>query len=57
MKKIVARNTSLAYLYFNENFKIHTNASDFQLGEIIIQKGKLTAFYIRKLADSQKRYI
>ena len=53
IKRIVARDTLLAYLYFNEEFKIHTN---FQLGAIIIQKGKPTAFYGRKLTDAHKRY-
>ena len=30
IKQIVARNTLLNYPYFNETFKIHTNASAFQ---------------------------
>ena len=33
---------------FNEEFKIHTDASKFQLGAVIIQKGKTIALYIRK---------
>ena len=41
---------------FNETFKIHTNASKFQLGAVISHKGKSIAFYGRKLTDSQKRY-
>ena len=41
---------------FNETFKIHTDASVFKLGAVIIQKGKPIAFHSRKLTDSQKRY-
>ena len=40
IKRIVARDTLLTYPDFNETFKIHTNASAFQLGVVIIQKGK-----------------
>ena len=35
IKLIVARNTLLAYPYFNEDFKIHTDARKFQLGAVI----------------------
>ena len=35
IKRIVACDTLLTYLEFNEAFKIHTNASAFQLGVII----------------------
>ena len=45
----------LTYPDFNETFKIHTNASAFQLRAVIIQKGKLNAFYSRKLTDVQEK--
>ena len=51
-KRIVARDTLLTYPYLNEIFKIHTNASTFQLGAVIIHKRKTVAFYIRKLTDA-----
>ena len=56
MNRIVARDTLLTYPDFNEKFKIHTNASLFQLGAFISHKGKPIAFYSRKLTDSQQRY-
>ena len=56
IKRIVARDTLLTYLNINETFKIHTDASAFQLGAIIIQKGNPVAFYSRKLTDSQQQY-
>ena len=37
----MAHNTLLTYPDFNETFKIHTNASAFQLGAVISQKGNL----------------
>ena len=48
--------TLLTYADFIETFKIHTNASVFQLGAIRIQKGKPVAFYTRKMTDPQQRY-
>ena len=41
---------------FNETFKIHTDASAFQLGAVISQKGKPIDFYGRKLTDARQRY-
>ena len=52
----MARNTLLTYPDFNEDFKIHTDASDFKLGSVILQKGKPIAFYSRKRTESQQRY-
>ena len=46
----------LAYSDFNEEFKIHTDARNFQLGAVISHKYKLIAFYSRKLTDAQKNY-
>ena len=37
-------------------FDIHTYASDLQLGEVISQYGKSTAFYSRKRRGPQTRY-
>ena len=35
IKRIVERKTLLTFPGFNEEFKIHTDASDFQLGAVI----------------------
>ena len=56
IKRTVARNTLLNYPGFSETFKIHINASAFQFGAIISQKGKLITFYSRKLTDAQQRF-
>ena len=47
-------NNLLAYMYFNKQFEIHTNASNFQLVAVIIREGKLIALYGRKLPTPQK---
>ena len=57
IKRIVARNTLLTYPDFNEAFKIHNNASAFQLEAVKSHKGKTIAFYSRKLTGDQKWYI
>ena len=44
----------LAYPGFNEEFKIHTDASNFQLGAVITQKGKPIAVYSIQIIDYQK---
>ena len=54
IKRIVARNTLLTYMDFNEAFKSHIDDRVFQLRAVISQKGKPIAFYSRKLTDSQQ---
>ena len=56
MKKIVSRETLLAYPNFNEPFEVHMDASAYQLEAIISQKGRPIAFYSRKLNSMQRRY-
>ena len=56
IKRIVVRDTLLTYPYFYETFKIHTDASAFQLGAVISKKVKPIAFYSRKLDYAQERY-
>ena len=55
IKRIMACDTLLTYLDFNETFKIHTNSSTIQLGVFIIQKCKPIAFYSIKPTYAQKR--
>ncbi len=56
MKRIMARETILAYPNFDKPFEIHTDASAYQLGAVISQDGKPIAFYSRKLTPTQMRY-
>ena len=50
------RDTLLTYPDFNENFKIHTNASDLKLGAVILRKGKPIALYSRNHTLSRQSY-
>ena len=53
-KWIVAHNNLLTYPNFNEEFKINTYASKFQLGLVISQKCKPITLYSRTLTHYQK---
>ena len=56
MKRLIAKETLLAYPNFNKKFTIHTDASDFQLGAVIMQEGKPLAFFSRKLTSAHRNY-
>ena len=56
IKRIISRETLLAYPNFNKPFVIHTDASKTQLGAVVSQEGKPIAFYSKKLNAAQKRY-
>jgi hypothetical protein len=56
MKKVMARETILAYPNFKIPFEIHTDASAYQFGACISQNGKPIAFYSRKLTPAQTQY-
>ena len=45
MKRIIARDTLLAYPDFTKKFTIYTDTSNFQLGAVIMQEGQPLAFY------------
>ena len=45
IKKVLAQNTILTYPNFKLPFEIHTDASDLQLGAVIMQENKPLAFY------------
>ena len=54
IKRTADRDNLFTYRDFNEIFKIDTNASAFQLGAVIRQKGIPITFYVRKLTDAQQ---
>ena len=53
IKRTVTHNNLLSYPYFNKRFDIHTDASDYHLGSVIIYNGKPIAFYSRKRTETQ----
>ena len=52
----MVHDTLFDYPDLNEDVKIHTNYSKFQLRAVIIRKENPIVFYSRKLTDVQKRY-
>ena len=56
VKRVIARETILAYPDFDKPFDIHTDASQIQLGAVISQEKKPVAFYSRKLTPTQTQY-
>jgi hypothetical protein len=57
VKKVIGKEVLLSYSDFNKPvlFNLYNDASDHQLGAVIMQDKKLIAFYSRKLNTSQKR--
>ena len=56
MKRVISEETLLSFLDFNEEFHIYTDASNYQLGTVIMQNNKPLAFYSRKMNSVQQRY-
>ena len=55
IKRAVAHNTLLSYLGFNRNFDINMDASNCQIGEMIIQDVKPINLYILKVTGTKKK--
>ena len=56
IKHAVANKNLLEYTDLKKMFDINTDASYYQLGAVIIQGGKLIAFYSRKHTGTHTRY-
>ena len=56
IKKVVETEVLLAYPDFNRPFHIYTDASDHQLGAVIMQDKNPIAIYSRKINAVQSRY-
>ncbi len=56
IKRLISKETLLAFPDFNKEFHVYTDASDHQLGAVIMQDDKALAFYSRKLSSTQKKY-
>jgi hypothetical protein len=56
VKAAIAKETVLAYPDFSKPFEIYTDASSTQLGAVIAQDNRPTAFFSRKLFKMQQKY-
>jgi RNase H-like domain found in reverse transcriptase len=56
IKKVIGTEVLLSYPDFSKPFHIYTDASDHQLGAVIMQDKKPQSFYSRKLNTAQRQY-
>ena len=56
MKQAVTRDPILGIPNVTKPFKVHTDASNFALGGVLMQEGKAVAFESRKLKEVKQNY-
>ena len=55
-KAMLAKEAFLRYPDHNKPFHVYSDASDYQMGSVIMQEGKPVAFFSRKLNSAQRNY-
>jgi hypothetical protein len=56
IKRVMSKEVTLAFPDFEKEFHIYADASDYQLGGVIMQDDKPLAFYSRKMNSAQQNY-
>ena len=54
---MITKKALLSYSNFNKEFHVFMDASDYQLGVVIMQNNKLLAFYMQKMNQAQQKCI
>lgn len=56
IKALIAEEVLLAYPDPNLTYDVYTDASDYQMGAVLMQEGRTIAFFSRKLTSAQLKY-
>jgi len=56
LKGILVKAPVLKLLNFDKDFEIHSDASDFTIGGVIVQDGRPVAFESKKLSETERRW-
>jgi len=56
LKGILVKVPMLKLPNFDKEFEIHSNASDFAIGGILVQEGRPMAFESKKLSETERRW-
>jgi transposase InsO family protein len=56
IKALLAQEAFIRYPDHNKPFHVYTDASDYQMGSVIIQEARPVAFFSRKLNSAQRNY-
>ncbi|KAL5556914.1 hypothetical protein UlMin_039150 [Ulmus minor] len=56
LKKAISEEPVLCLPDHSKMFELHTDASDFAIGGVLMQEGRLIAYESRKLNDTERRY-
>jgi hypothetical protein len=56
VKAAIAKEVTLAYPDYSEEFELYTDGSKKQLGAVISQKNRPIAFFSCKLSEAQQKY-
>eukprot|EP00957_Ditylum_brightwellii_P073116 5557234-Ditylum_brightwellii.AAC.1 len=55
-KTVMVFNAIITYPNHNLLFQVYTDAFDYQMGAVIMQNGKVVAYWSRKLSEAQRNY-